>query len=138
MNPTVHLLLVQANAILDGTTHVPPAQRSRAAAHLARQALENALLDQCAERGIPMPDTTMRSKLIVLRAIAPPEISGPAQAAWDGLSRACHRHAYELAPRDTEVHTLIQLVAQAGARRVIAASSALTHGAFHSVDTQGG
>lgn len=32
------------------------------------------------------------------------------QHAWSGLSRACHQHAFELAPTATEVEQLIDVV----------------------------
>ena len=40
------------------------------------------------------------------------EIGRTAQIAWDGLSRACHHHAYELQPTVDEVHGLVNLVRQ--------------------------
>lgn len=53
----------------------------------------------------------MRTKLIVLGAITPEALALPAGAACAGLSRACHRHAYELAPAHTEVEVLVGYVA---------------------------
>ncbi len=54
----------------------------------------------------------MRSRLIVLHVPGPPEVSGPARAAWDGLTRAYHRHAYELAPANAEICAPLDHVAE--------------------------
>jgi len=106
-NDRARLLLAYATAVLDGNAHVPAGQQTRAAAHLARQALEELVPQLCARLGAEIPHASMRSRLIVLHALAPPEWSRPAGAAWEGLSRACHRHAYELSPTHTEVRALI-------------------------------
>jgi len=60
----------------------------------------------------------MRSRLIVLEVLAAPSVSVPARAAWEGLSRACHRHAYELSPADAEIAALLGHVAALGAGAV--------------------
>jgi hypothetical protein len=103
-----------ALTVLNGREYVPAGLRCQAAAYLARQALETLVLQRCEELGASMPGATMRSRLVVLRVLDRPECSGPAQAAWTGLSRACHRHAYELAPGEGEIRALIALVDEAG------------------------
>lgn len=109
MSAEVEDLLAQATAILDGKEHIPAAQRTRAAAYLARQTLEQIVRRRCAALGADMRRASMRSQLIVLRILSP-DCAEPAQAAWAGLSRACHRHAYELAPTEHEIRALIALV----------------------------
>jgi hypothetical protein len=109
-------LLDLARDILEGRADVPMGQRTRAAAQLTRVALEEIVSDQCVELGASLPRASMRSRLIVLHVLAPPTVSRPARAAWEGLSRACHRHAYELAPADGEISALIDQVAELGGR----------------------
>ncbi len=112
MTGCTETLLRQAVGVLDGSEYVPARQRCRAAAHLARQALEDLVSQRCVDLGATMPRATMRSRLVVLRVLGPTACAEPAQAAWEGLTRACHRHAYELAPGDLEVRALIKLVAE--------------------------
>jgi hypothetical protein len=112
MNDDVSWLLDHARAVLDGTVHMPHGQRGRAATHLARQALEELIKRLCQEVGAVMPRATTRSRLIVLRVLALPDCATAAQVAWDGLSRACHRHAYELSPGEAEIRSLLEGVAQ--------------------------
>lgn len=100
-------LLGLAHDVLHGRVDVPAGQRTRAAAQLARLALEEIVRIRCTELGADLPRTTMRSRLLVLHVLAAPEVSVPARAAWAGLSRACHRHAYELAPSDAEIIGLL-------------------------------
>ncbi|GEL18669.1 hypothetical protein [Pseudonocardia asaccharolytica] len=114
---TVHLLgqaadlLELARAVLDEKVAVPARQRARAAAHLGRLALEEIVSRLCARVGAELPRASMRSRLVVLQVLAPPEWSRSACAAWEGLSRACHRHAYELSPADAEIGALLDHVA---------------------------
>jgi hypothetical protein len=51
----------------------------------------------------------MRVRLACLRALVP-SIAGDAALAWSGLSRACHQHAYEIAPHHAEVSHLVAKV----------------------------
>jgi hypothetical protein len=65
----------------------------------------------CAELGAQLPRASMRARLIVLDVLGRPDQTHSAQVAWNGLSRACHRHAYELSPTDREVRALLDHVA---------------------------
>jgi len=49
----------------------------------------------------------MRAQMHVLLEEDPPgtEVGRDAAAAWTALSRACHHHAYELAPTAAELRT---------------------------------
>ncbi|HEX5494546.1 MAG TPA: hypothetical protein VFX70_08255 [Mycobacteriales bacterium] len=68
---------------------------------------------RCRAVGFDLDKATVRSRLIVLRALvgdAEADTAEAAEAAWAGLSRACHQHAYELAPTTGEVSHLVGLV----------------------------
>jgi hypothetical protein len=99
-------VLARAEAVLAGEVPVPDHLRVITTAHLARCALEKAIVAALARLGHAMPRTKGRSQLIVLRVFDP--VAGAhAGHAWDGLSRACHRHAFELPPGEPEVRALI-------------------------------
>lgn len=98
-------LLAVARAVLAGTVPVPPGQRTRSSAQLGRLAFEDVVEQLCAAHGAELSRAKMRSRLIVLDHVLAPELARRARAAWAGLSRACHRHAFELAPTDAEIAT---------------------------------
>jgi uncharacterized protein YheU (UPF0270 family) len=104
-------LLDLAEKVLAGTLVTPRARATRAAAILARSALEDLVIDLCAREGIDVGRTSMRVRLACLRAVAP-SIAGDAAVAWSGLSRACHQHAYEITPHRAEVSHLMAKVRQ--------------------------
>lgn len=109
MNAPSHLL-DYADQVLDGTVALG-ARSARTAALLGRCAFEQWLDQQSA----PWSSTTQRhptaaSKLIVLAALRGDDVGETAKRAWNGLSRACHRHAYELQPSIAEVRDLLALV----------------------------
>lgn len=116
-NPDADRLLSSARAILDRTIAMPPHQASRAASFLARRALETIVLDLCARAGIRSNIATMRARLIVLRHRADVATAEILESAWLGLSRACHHHAFELAPAETEIRALIERVESARPRK---------------------
>lgn len=60
----------------------------------------------------------MRSKLSVLQAAyqAEADIAGRAEYAWNRLSSACHHHAFELTPVNSEVLHMIELVSALSGR----------------------
>lgn len=102
-------LLEQASAVLGEATPYS----NRAACWLARASLESTVDDLLAVRHRSAPEATMRSKLAVLQVAYEqhPEVAVRAEYAWNGLSRACHHHAFELTPAGSEVQYLIDLVA---------------------------
>ena len=102
--------LDQAAAILDGSIPVPADQRVVASAHLARSGFEIAVAELLAEHGLDLRRAWMASRLTVLNALVAPELAATARLAWTGLSRACHRHAFELPPGEGEVRALISSV----------------------------
>ena len=103
-------LVVLAEQILDGVIRLPPGRVPRAAAAVARQALEEAVAARCAGLVECLQRPTMRSQLIILRALGDRRVGRTAQVAWEGLSQACHHHAYELRPTTDEVRGLVRLV----------------------------
>lgn len=103
-------LLDLADAILDGSTTVPGASAARAAAVIARQVLEDAVERRCHELAGTIARPTGRSQLILIRELGDADVAANAQTAWDGLSRACHHHSYELQPSSAEVRMHIRAV----------------------------
>lgn len=108
---SVEAALGYARDVLDGAVPMPRGRSTRAAAVLARQALEDAARGLCRSAGFDLDKATMRSRLVALRVLADDTAADAAGIAWAGLSRACHQHAYELAPTTGEVRHLIGMVA---------------------------
>ena len=108
LGPTTDLIAL-ADGILSGKVPVPGGRAPRAAAVVARQALEEEITLKCAQLAEFVHRPRMRSQLILLRH-HDRELGQKAQIAWDGLSQACHHHAYELQPTVTEVRSLLRLV----------------------------
>lgn len=100
-------LLALADAILDGSITVPGASAARGAAVIARQVLEESVERRCRELAGTVGRPTFRSQLVLLRELGDPVVAERARVAWDGLSRACHHHSYELQPTVTEVRILV-------------------------------
>ena len=109
---TANDLLDRAQAILDGDLKLPANRASRSAALLARRALEEAVADRLGALAPGLVSASTRSRLLVLRLLVDENAGRRAQAAWAGLSRACHRHAFELNPSVMEVQQLIDIVRQ--------------------------
>lgn len=81
----------------------------RAAALLARQALEDAL-DRLWRLSVPqMRQASRRTQMICLGMLLKDEaLIADVRAVWSSLSRACHHHHYELAPTAAELERWIQ------------------------------
>ncbi len=76
----------------------------RAAALIARQAVEAALGDYWGTTGYPtLASRPMRSQLICLAELAGRPLAGSVAATWSSLSSGCHAHPYELAPTSAEL-----------------------------------
>lgn len=105
------VLLAAARTALDGELSLPPGRATRAAALLARSALEASVAGHLARRGFAVPGASMRVQLVCLRVCAGPVDGADAAWAWATLSGACHHHAYELTPTATEVAHLLDVVA---------------------------
>jgi hypothetical protein len=87
----------------------------RAAALLARQALE-CLLDDFWRAVAPrVCDTNARARLLCLRGYDSVRDAAPrVSVAWAGLSRGCHHHPYELPPTRDELEGWMRVVEQFG------------------------
>ncbi len=83
----------------------------RAAALLARQALEEAVDAYWQARRVPLDSLPTSTQLICMRMTAA-DAALPARLheAWGALSRACHHHPYELAPTAGELVGWIDVV----------------------------
>lgn len=101
-------LLRQASSVLTEATPYS----NRAACWIARAALEGAVDDLLAACQRGAPDASMRSKLTVLQVAyeQDPDVVVRAEYAWNGLSQACHHHAFELTPAGGEVRHMLDLV----------------------------
>lgn len=76
----------------------------RAAAMLCRQAIETSLDELWSVRCPGLSETSARCQLICLpEFLGDRALAGRVGVAWDGLSRACHLHVYELAPTAEEL-----------------------------------
>lgn len=73
--------------------------------------MEDLVDERCRALGANAPDASMRSKLVILRALDTTEHADAAAIAWNRLSSLCHHHAYELAPTVAEVRHLCGVVA---------------------------
>jgi hypothetical protein len=82
----------------------------RAAAHLARQALE-LLLDEFWRTKAPgTENTSTRAQLICLSSyLGGNGLASRVAFAWNALSHACHHHAYELAPTASELRLSLEV-----------------------------
>ena len=83
----------------------------RAAALLARQALEESLDAFWVARSIPLSSCPTRPQLLCLATYFPDaQLAANVHHAWSALSDACHHHPYELAPTAQELATLFGTV----------------------------
>jgi hypothetical protein len=83
----------------------------RAAALLARGALEACVERQWTGRAVDLRGCTMATQLICLRSyLDDPRLAARAGHAWSALDRACHHHAYELAPTAGELRSWFAVV----------------------------
>jgi hypothetical protein len=83
----------------------------RAAALLARQALEETLGDLWLRRAPGMQRATARAQLACLADyLGDPGLAGDIVFTWSALSSACHHHEYELAPTAVELERRLDTV----------------------------
>jgi cytochrome c5 len=77
--------------------------RERAAALLARQALEGSVRATLRRRAPGAERASASAQLLCLATYAPDAAAADARYLWGVLSRACHHHPYELAPTRDEL-----------------------------------
>lgn len=100
-------LVAMARRLLAGSGRAPDLAAGvwpRAAAVLARQALEVSLTGLWVQRGLDMARASARAQLLCLgEYLSDPQVVADARFTWWALSRACHHHPYELAPTVAEI-----------------------------------
>lgn len=108
-------LLAQADELLQADAATAGSWWPRAVAFSLRAALEAELDLYWRRRGDGVQRASRKAQLIVLRAqdYAGPDVGRRVAAAWYELTRACHHHAYELAPTAAELRSLYVTVEQA-------------------------
>jgi hypothetical protein len=105
--------LVAARELLDRTDAETSGLWPRAAALLARQALEQGLDDYWRAKGLSLGDCGTYQQLICLADyLGDASLVGHAHYAWAALSEACHHHPYELAPGQGELGAWIDSLSQ--------------------------
>lgn len=102
---TAEELLAAARRLIERPDAATAGVWPRAAALLARQALELALAGLWAARpaAAGLDRSSMRSQLLCLTAYLDGDTATRAAYVYPALSRACHYHLYELAPTGTEL-----------------------------------
>ena len=111
MTPTD--LLGAARRLLDRPDAKTAALWPRAAALLARQALEQGLDQFWRGKGLKLDGLATKPQLICLPAyLADRELAAKANDAWSNLTRACHYHPYELGVGQDELKTWLESVAE--------------------------
>jgi hypothetical protein len=105
MSVDAAVMLAHARALLHRGETATAGLWPRAAALLARQALEATLTDLWRHRAPGLEGCPMRAQLLCVEACLPhaADLGARARYAWSGLSRACHQHPYELPPTTTEL-----------------------------------
>lgn len=85
----------------------------RAAALLARNALEIGVDEYWTRKRIPLEPCPTFTQLLCLREyLDDADLAGRVHHAWNALSRACHHHPYELAPTAGELEGLFETVTE--------------------------
>jgi hypothetical protein len=98
-------LLTEARRLVERPDALTAGVWPRAAALLARQALEQAMAGLWATQpqANGLSNSTMRSQLLCLTVYVDEDVATRAAYLSAALSRACHYHPYELAPTATEL-----------------------------------
>ena len=95
----------------------------RAAALLARQALEAAMDELWAARAPEVATLSARAQLTCLpEYLRDPALAGEVAFTWSVLSDACHAHAYEMGPTAEELEARFAVVERLVARLAKAAA----------------
>ena len=85
----------------------------RASSLLALQALESSLERLWDGHALDLRGCTMATRLICLRSyLGDASLAARTGHAWSALHRACHHHAYELAPTAGELRSWFSVVGE--------------------------
>jgi hypothetical protein len=102
MTPTE--ALATAQQLLDRPDAKTAGLWPRAAALLARQALEQSLDAFWKTKGLPLASLPMRPQLLCLpRYLDDAPLAATLSHTWTALTHACHHHPYELPPTTGEL-----------------------------------
>lgn len=112
---TAERLLEEARLLLRKADGTPRAVWPRAVVLLARQALELAVHDALRRRAPGTERASARARMLCLPSYVSTTTARDAYFLWGTLSRACHQHAYELAPTAPELEDWLS-----GVDRVVA------------------
>lgn len=97
----------------------------RAAAFLARQAIEASLAELWSRRSPGMATCPARIQLICLSAAGlDADVARQTRHVWAALSAACHHHPYEVGPSSHEVREWIHAAARLNLSRTSPPSTA--------------
>ena len=111
-DPAAAELLDTARALIER----PPASLGtawpRAAAHLARQALEDLLAGFWSRKAPGTEETPLRAQLTCLPYYLDEGLAERVSYTWAALSRACHHQESELVPTASELRAWIAVVAE--------------------------
>lgn len=99
-----------ARSVLEGRLAAAGGCWPRAAALLARQALEEAIRSLWTGRYAGAEVCRFRHQLLCAGAVLGDELAKDAHHTWAALSQACHVHAYELSPVAAELRGWIDVV----------------------------
>lgn len=103
-------LLDATDRLLDASS-LPLGARTRAAALLARRALEEAVDDALRRTGADPTEASLAGRMLALGAMISDEgLARRGFATWHALSEACHHHGYELPPSTAELSSRIGTV----------------------------
>jgi hypothetical protein len=104
-------LLAMADGLLRRGEPATAGVWPRASALLALQALEGSVERLWRHQALEFHGCSMRTQLICLRSyLDDAPLAARTGHAWSALSRACHHHAYELAPTSTELRSWFGVV----------------------------
>ena len=108
---TAKQLLVHAYSVLEEPPAALTGRWPRAVALLGRQALETSLADLWAKREVKIGWASERSQLLCLpQVLGNRRLAEDTTLAWNGLSEACHQHAYNLPPTAGELAAWLEIV----------------------------
>lgn len=111
MSPRQLLEAAQAMATRHPTDHTIARLWPRAAAVLARQALETQLLVVLGGRFPGIQDCPVRTRLLCLRTyLDDRDLAGEVAHTWWALTGACHYRLYELAPSASDLEAWLGAV----------------------------
>jgi hypothetical protein len=103
-------LLDEAQRLLDETPSGTASAWPRAAAILARQALEAAMTDLWHRREPSLAGTPFKPQLLCLPGYVPAPVAADVGFVWHALTRATHHRPYECDPTREELASLLRSV----------------------------